>query len=36
MPSVAERLASRWETTVVSVPNVERQPAAPGTSAAQN
>jgi fructose 1,6-bisphosphate aldolase/phosphatase len=32
MPSVAERLADRWETTEVSVPTVERQPAAPGAT----
>jgi hypothetical protein len=28
MPSVAERLADRWEATEVSVPTVEQQPTA--------
>jgi fructose 1,6-bisphosphate aldolase/phosphatase len=35
MPSVAERLADRWETAEVSVPTLERQPAARGASGAQ-
>jgi ubiquinone biosynthesis protein Coq4 len=28
MPSVAERLADRWETAEVSVPTLEQQPTA--------